>query len=74
MNRLRHQQAAACGTGLAGVLDYAFDDGRYGQVQVSVREYDLRRLAAQFQATGNVMAGGGSLNTATVSGEPVKLM
>ena len=37
-----HQQAAACGASLAGILDDGTHDDRYRPIGVHVVEYDLR--------------------------------
>jgi hypothetical protein len=49
IDALLHQQAAAGGAGLAGVVDDALDDGRDGQLVAGVVEHDVRGFSAQLQ-------------------------
>ena len=46
---LLHQQAAACGTGLAGVLNDAAHDSSCCEFEVGVLKHHMRRFAAQLQ-------------------------
>src|SRR6185437_838654 len=49
------QQPASRRTGLSRILQNRFADNRCCGVQVSVVEYDLRRLPAEFQSAGDVI-------------------
>ncbi len=49
VDRALDQQAAAGGAGLSAVLHDRIDDDRHDIVETGVGEYDLRRLAAEFE-------------------------
>jgi len=53
-----HQQAAAGRACLAGILRDGLDDHRQRLFEIGIFKHDLRRLAAEFEYAGNMIAGG----------------
>ena len=65
IDRTLHQQTAACGAGLTGVLhDGAHDDG-HSTLHIHIVKHDLRRLAAELEHALDGVLGRGLLDQRT---------